>query len=144
MIKPVASLNDILPVAADCAAAGRRGIAPPLSEKNGRAHPAVHRAEADLPPCRKREVDLYTLFAVCFWLIPRPNPDRGLSWLMPCERRLHREHSHSGGCAYPLQLVLAAPAARRDLGSLGGDLDRLARVGADALLPENAGGLWRR
>ena len=112
MIKPVASLDDIFHRGDWCAQLQQAWYQHiPLSEKNGRAHSAVHRAKfiTTMPETGEPESAPH---AVCRQFFSLATLNRMGAYLADAARAPPGGHHHSGGCAYPLQSarLAAAPA----------------------------------
>ncbi len=90
MIKPVATLDDILHRGDWCAQLQQAWYEHiPLSEKNGRAHSAIYRAKNLSPPCRKQAIRIrITRCLPGVYSRWQRSPVGGLIWLMLRERHL--------------------------------------------------------
>ncbi len=129
MIKPVATLDDILHRGDWCAQLQQAWYEHiPLSEKNGRAHSAIYRAKNLSLPCQKPAIRIRTIRCLpgvySHW---RRSPVGGLIWLMLRERHLGGTIILADAHIRYSKPISGKPHAVADLGALSGDLDRLAR-----------------
>lgn len=128
MIKPVASLDDILHRGDWCAQLQQAWYQHiPLSEKWAYVFSSTPGRNL-LPPCRRRgnQNPHHTLFAGSLFSLATLT-GWGLIWLMLRERHLGGTIILADAHIRYSQPISGRPSAIADLGSLSGDLDRLAR-----------------